>query len=149
LLTLLLVAGGQQPCLGDHRQVTTAAADYRCTSSSRCDCGVGCRSWAGVRGCLAVWGGLMPWALCGPRLGCCPAGSRAMLSDSTFLGCCGPQAYDYRRLFDYPWHATRCEPQWLFPCPGSRPAMPEEVPSPGAEPKPVPSEPLPVAPDPP
>jgi hypothetical protein len=66
---------------------------------------------------------------------------------STFHGCCGLQAYDYRRQFDYPWHATRYEPQGLFICQGSRPAMPEEVPAPAVDREHVLSEPLPVAPD--
>ncbi len=49
-----------------------------------------------------------------PRFGCYPGNNRFMHRYPAFHGTYYRQAYNYRTLFDYPWHASLHEPTSLF-----------------------------------
>lgn len=72
-------------------------------------------------GCLASWGvgdGLalapMPQTCYQPRYGCYYSNNRHMNRYPAFHGYYYRRPYNYRNLFDYPWHAELHEPSSLF-----------------------------------
>jgi hypothetical protein len=143
LLTVLLVAGGQQPAADVPMQPIVVTKDCGGTDCRRCLCAAGCRGWAGVWGCLAACCGPMPQTCCAPRFGCCPGNDRYMHRSPAYYR----QAYNYRQLFDYPWHATPHQPQPFFSYRRPRPSTEEVIPTPYPQPESVPFESLPLTPD--
>jgi hypothetical protein len=155
LLTVFLVAGGQLAPLD--RQLPPAGCEgCRCAECSQCGCesgcdvgcDVGCGGSSLLLGCLAAWLGPMPQTCYSPRFGCYPGNSRYINRYPAFDGSYYRQAYNYRQLFDYPWHATPREPQgYLLGYEGPMPPAGEPIPAPYPEPGTLLSEPLPLAPD--
>ncbi len=66
---------------------------------------------AGDVGC---WWGPMPQTCYGPRYGCYPGNSRCIHRYPAFHGQYYRRPYNYRNLFDYPWHAQLHEPTSMF-----------------------------------
>ena len=58
--------------------------------------------------------GIMPQNCYSPRYGCYPGNSRYMHRYPAFHGWHFRQPYNYRQVFDYPWHAALHEPTSLF-----------------------------------
>ena len=81
------------------------------------DCGGGC---GGGRGCgkgkFCALGacGPMPQTCYSPRFGCYPGNNRHIQRYPAFHGSYYRRPYNYRNLFDYPWHAELHEPTSLF-----------------------------------
>jgi len=147
LLTVLLVAGAQQPSADVPRQPITAAEDCSSTDCQRCDSAAGCRGWTLLRGCLAACCGPMPQTCYAPRFGCYAGNDRYMQRYPAFHGSYYRRAYNYRQLFDYPWHAAPHEPQPFFSYQRRKPSTEEVIPTPYPQPESVPFESLPLAPD--
>jgi len=66
---------------------------------------------AGDVGC---WLGPMPQTCYGPRYGCYPGNARCIHRYPAFHGVYYRRPYNYRNLFDYPWHAQLHEPTSMF-----------------------------------
>ena len=148
LLTVLLVAGAPPRCVECQPQPTMVAQDCPCGNCDLSLCEMGCRGWGMVWGCLADCCGPMPQTCYAPRFGCYPGNNRHMHRYPAFHGYYYRQPYNYRHLFDYPWHATPHQPQGFLTCPAGRPPrQEEEIPTPYPEPETVPYEPLPLPPD--
>jgi len=84
-------------------------------------CGATCGGTSGavagrrLRGCIADYLGPMPQTCYGPRYGCYPgASNRHLHRYPAFHGTYYRRPYNYRNLFDYPWHARLHEPTSLF-----------------------------------
>ena len=138
LLTLLLVTGAPDPAISGQRQPPVVVEDCGCTAyrQSGCGCTVsryrrrGDVAWGCVRNCL----GPMPQTCYAPRFGCYPGNNRHMHRYPAFHGYYYRQAYNYRRLFDYPWHATPHEPQgFLIYTGGGQTGEGEEIRTPDLE----------------
>jgi hypothetical protein len=56
----------------------------------------------------------MPQTCYAPRFGCYPGNNRHMHRYPAFHGYYYRKPYNYRHLFDYPWHARPHEPQGFF-----------------------------------
>ena len=93
-MTLVLLTAGN-PAAND--------ADYTDDSSF---------SDSGVDGGLL--GGGMPQTCYSPRYGCYPGNGRCIHRYPAFHGTYYRRPYNYRNLFDYPWHAQLHEPTSLF-----------------------------------
>jgi hypothetical protein len=145
LLTVLLVTAAQQPSFGAQGHLTMVTEDCGCTTCSPRDYQAGCGGWTLVWRCLAACCGPMPQTCSPPPFGCCPGNNRSIPRCPAFHGYyCRP--YNYRQLFDYPWHSTPYEPRGFFACPDPGPSR-EEVPTPYPEPEGLPFELLPSAAD--
>jgi len=59
-------------------------------------------------------GGGMPQTCYSPRYGCYPGNARCIHRYPAFHGVYYRRPYNYRNLFDYPWHAELHEPTSLF-----------------------------------
>jgi len=122
LLTVLLVAGAD-PVGTTTKQPPVAAAAEGYAYAAQCgqrgyvtaDCRCGaydtCNSFS-------AWFGPMPQTCYAPRFGCYPGNNRHMHRYPAFHGYYYRQPYNYRHLFDYPWHAAPHKPQGYsaFPC---------------------------------
>ena len=106
LLTLLLAAGAQGQTGTVQISDCTQCNDGFCGS----DCGYGCESGGCLPGCC----GPMPQTCYAPRFGCYPGNNRHMHRYPAFHGYYYRAPYNYRHLFDYPWHATPHEPLGFF-----------------------------------
>lgn len=123
LLTLLLVTGAEEPSiegLGQPTMIVESSCDYGscgecCHPVGRC-----CGREERPRGYLAACFGPMPQACYAPRFRCYPGNNRHMHRYPAFHGCYYRRAYNYRHLFDYPWHAAPYEPQGLSTRQGGR-----------------------------
>lgn len=67
-------------------------------------------------------GGGMPQTCYSPRYGCYPGNGRCIHRYPAFHGVYYRRPYNYRNLFDYPWHAQLHEPTSMF----SYHVLPEE-----------------------
>ena len=59
-------------------------------------------------------GGGMPQTCYSPRYGCYPGNGRCIHRYPAFHGVYYRRPYNYRNLFDYPWHAQLHEPTSMF-----------------------------------
>ena len=125
VLSVLLITG-VQPCVDCQRQPAAATQDCRCRSCNQVACE------PDSRGCCMVWR-------------CLPAFCRPVRRYPAVPSYYCNRPYNYRRAFDYPWHASPHRPQGLFPFFDGRP-LGEEVPTPHPRPGGVPHEPLPIVP---
>jgi len=149
LLTLLLAVGADAP--GTTIEQFAPAVITQCGQCGHrpdaCQC-VG----QDDRSCFSRWFGSMPQTCYAPQFGCYPGNNRHMHRYPAFHGSYYRQPYNYRHLFDYPWHAAPHEPQGYsaLPCEqsvGDAIFAPQDQPHPAAEPfQPIPSS--PVMPDP-
>ena len=144
LLTLLLVSAGEEPPIDGQRQATrvvedcdSAGCSHCCRPAGRCCfCATGVRRW--LPACLRP----MCHDCCAPGLHCCPGDNRCLHSYAGFYGHNYRQAYNYRLLFDYPWHSPPHQPRCFFTYQGGAPTV-EEIHRPTPEQGAVPSETLP------
>ena len=145
LLTLVLAVGAQPPGTSTEPLAisTTVEGCKRETSFQQHECETSCQQCGCVqaacqcggedkRHCCVAWLGPMPQTCYAPRFGCYPGNNRHMHRYPAFHGYYYRQPYNYRHLFDYPWHATPHEPQPLY---GYRAAV---VPSDEPIPAPIP-----------
>ena len=116
LLTLLLATGVAQSCSHGEQAMASAGG---CTAPT-CQPGYSsapCNPYGDWwQGCLSLCLGPMPQTCYDPRFGCYPGSSRRMNRYPAFHGYYYRQTYNYRQLFDYPWHATPHGPQGYFAC---------------------------------
>jgi hypothetical protein len=80
-------------------------------------CGAGgCGGGYGVNkgGHLGGWFGHMPQTCYSPRYGCYYGNNRHMNRYPAFHGTFYRRPYNYRNVFDYPWHAEMHEPTSMF-----------------------------------
>lgn len=81
-------------------------------------CGCGHRGRGGHAGGWSAkchdWWGAMPQTCYAPRFGCYPGNNRHMHRYPAFHGVYYRRPYNYRNLFDYPWHAELREPTSQF-----------------------------------
>ncbi len=120
LLTLLVVTGADQPLeapvdQAPSNQATEAVTQGECAQG--CDeCGAGAK--VARRNPLCSWlcdlCGPMPQTCYSPHFGCYPGSSRTIHRYPAFHGYYYRQPYNYRHLFDYPWHATPHQPVGFF-----------------------------------
>jgi hypothetical protein len=103
-LTLLVLGGGEtagsvivQPGVGE-------------VTASSCDCG---RAFVGHLAAKHDGHG-MPQTCYNPRFGCYPGNDRHTNRYPAFHGSYYRRPYNYRQLFDFPWHAELHEPTSLF-----------------------------------
>jgi len=75
----------------------------------------GHRPTATGHGWLVDWFGPMPQTCYQPRFGCYPGNPRTINRYPAFHGYYYRAPYNYRHLFEYPWHAQPNEPQPLRP----------------------------------
>lgn len=124
LLTLLLVSGDPEAVANGQQQQAVVVEDCDCGTYQEDGCGCtagrgrrrGDVAWGCVRNCL----GPMPQTCYAPRFGCYPGNNRHMHRYPAFHGYYYRQAYNYRHLFDYPWHATPYEPKGFYVYPAAR-----------------------------
>ncbi|WP_347245987.1 hypothetical protein [Thermogutta sp.] len=74
---------------------------------------VGHRPTATGHGWIVDWFGPMPQTCYQPRFGCYPGNPRTIHRYPAFHGSYYRNPYNYRHLFEYPWHAQPNEPQPL------------------------------------
>lgn len=74
---------------------------------------VGHRPTATGHGWIVDWFGPMPQTCYQPRFGCYPGNPRTIHRYPAFHGYYYRSPYNYRHLFEYPWHAQPNEPQPL------------------------------------
>ncbi len=114
ILTLLVVAGADPVAMTTASPAAVSASGH-CT---QCDGhGADCYSSYhsnGVRDCLFDCLGPMPQTCYAPRYGCYPGNNRFMHRYPAFHGYYYRQPYNYRHLFDYPWHAAPHQPVDYF-----------------------------------
>lgn len=136
-LAILLVSVNATPVDGeyyvDDAGCGVEAASCYCDSANDCQCGAQCsgecdgqcdggcnggggRHGRGSRGAdgISGWCGPMPQTCYAPRYGCYPGNNRHMHRYPAFHGVYYRRPYNYRNLFDYPWHAELHEPTSLF-----------------------------------
>lgn len=123
LLTMLALTAGPDGMYGGGR-ITQSSADIYGTQggiSSGCDtCGQsGCGGhlkqpsiFSGER--TTGWFGHMPQTCYDPRYGCYQGNNRHMNRYPAFAGTYYRRPYNYRNVFDYPWHAEMHEPTSMF-----------------------------------
>ena len=120
LLSLLVVAVGEQPTLEPvPEQTTTVVQGGTYLEGSECcptDMGSGraCHGRGPGDCCVYDWWGPMPQTCYAPRFGCYPGNNRHMHRYPAFHGYYYRSPYNYRHLFDYPWHAAPHEPMGFF-----------------------------------
>ncbi len=116
LLTLLVVVGQNQADLApvaEHSITVAGNASYvPCEACSTGRCRVHRRHpmYEYVRD---QWGP-MPQTCYAPRYGCYPGNDRHMHRYPAFHGTYYRTPYNYRNVFDYPWHAAPHEPVGYF-----------------------------------
>jgi hypothetical protein len=121
LLTLIALGGGADLAQG---RITQSTADIYSASAmgggvgyDGGGCGAaGCGGSLGVNkgGHLGGWFGHMPQTCYSPRYGCYYGNNRYMNRYPAFHGTFYRRPYNYRNLFDYPWHAEMHEPTSMF-----------------------------------
>lgn len=129
LLTLIALGGGVDAYASDRITQSSAeiygasateygsqGASYSAGYGGSCGPG-GCGTTArhhekGAR--MGGWLGHMPQTCYSPRYGCYFGGNRHMSRYPAFHGTFYRRPYNYRNLFDYPWHAEMHEPTSMF-----------------------------------
>jgi hypothetical protein len=132
LLTLVTLGGLNGPS----QTITDYDAGYDSAQPcAACESGECAGGKAGhVKGFGGGWLGAMPQSCYDPPYGCYP-GTRFMHRYPAFHGTYYRRPYNYRNVFDYPWHAGMHEPTSQF----SYHVENEEVPTPNMPPVPVPT----------
>jgi len=150
-LTLLMVTGADQALAVPAEQPEPVVMDDACQECDDFYAGgrLGGRGGTG-RSCLCDWFGPMPQTCYGPRFGCYPGSGRTIHRFPAFHGYYYRDPYNYRMVFDYPWHAAPHEPMGYFTYEqqaveqqGVQP-IPEAEQMPGESPQPKPAPPKPV-----
>lgn len=146
LMSLVVAAGvGQVQATGPVVASPAPEMGYYASTGDCCGCQQGCQQGcgcddccgrattsSGYRSCLCAWWGPMPQTCYAPRFGCYAGNNRHMHRYPAFHGYYYREPYNYRHLFDYPWHAAPHEPQGFLTYEVDRSAQPEGgiVPSP-------------------
>jgi hypothetical protein len=122
LLTLIALGGGADLASG---RITQSNADIYSASAlggggydgggcSTCGGAGGGGHFANKGGHMGGWFGHMPQTCYSPRYGCYYGSNRHMNRYPAFHGTFYRRPYNYRNLFDYPWHAEMHEPTSMF-----------------------------------
>ncbi|MCA9100358.1 MAG: hypothetical protein R3C10_05455 [Pirellulales bacterium] len=98
---------------GFEGNASSADAGYCEACDSGC-AGGGCSGAQQGRRCSNWVCGPMPQTCYAPRYGCYPGNNRFMNRYPAFHGSYYRRPYNYRNVFDYPWHAELHEPTSLF-----------------------------------
>lgn len=139
LLTLIVLGAGPDAAYASGRFSQSSADIYQTSnyggggesaasygavyggSASGCDtcgsgggCGHGHFSQWGLGNKVGGWFGHMPQTCYDPRYGCYQGSGRFMNRYPAFHGTFYRRPYNYRNVFDYPWHAEPHEPTSLF-----------------------------------
>jgi hypothetical protein len=88
-----------------------------CDTGGYSDCGNECGGGCGggkAKRCSLGPCGPMPQTCYSPRYGCYPGNNRHLHRYPAFHGTYYRRPYNYRNVFDYPWHAELHEPTSLF-----------------------------------
>ena len=132
LWTLMVVvsAGQPVPAAADNANVPPAypnevGYDQGCAGGTAAG-GIQHRCW------LADWFGSMPQTCYDPHFGCYPGAPRTIHRYPAFHGYYYRDPYNYRMLFQYPWHAAPHEPVGYFTYQAEQPIGEEIVPTPDA-----------------
>lgn len=144
LLTVLATLGGTN---GDAYQYAAAGHGghagpaYAAPVDGGCDaCQAGGHGghghWLGAKPPRGGWLGMMPQTCYNPRFGCYD-GDRFNHRYPAFHGTYYRRPYNYRNVFDYPWHADLHEPTSMFSYNVEEAVVPAAVSNP---PVPVPAE---------
>ncbi len=122
-LAIVLASVGATPAEQDYSSADSNSQGYEddcgCNDCSVCNLGgkFGGKFGKGGRhgaGKVGGWCGPMPQTCYAPRYGCYPGNNRHMHRYPAFHGVYYRRPYNYRNLFDYPWHAELREPTSLF-----------------------------------
>lgn len=117
-LMLSFVALGLAASAYASERVTQSSSEIYGSASYGSDCGAGgCgggKHGAGKSGLVIGWFGHMPQTCYSPRYGCYYGNNRHMHRYPAFHGTYYRRPYNYRNLFDYPWHAEMHEPTSMF-----------------------------------
>ena len=117
LLTVLIITGAQPPAPtpADQQPTMVPGTDaYANGEDFACQGECGSVGEYSHRNCLKDWFGPMPQTCYAPRYGCYPGNNRHMNRYPAFHGNYYRKPYNYRQLFDYPWHAAPHEPMGYF-----------------------------------
>ncbi|HZZ70615.1 MAG TPA: hypothetical protein VFE24_00060 [Pirellulales bacterium] len=134
ILTLLLMAGTSSDPSGA-RTAQYANAPEPAGQCANCEDSAGghgahCQDSCGV---LAGWRD-MPQSCYNPAYGCYPGNDRRINRYPAFYGTYYRKPYNYRNVFDYPWHAGLHEPTSLFSYNVSNPDDSDRAPPPSIRP---------------
>jgi len=116
MMSLLMSASLVLVVLGDSGQEMPVTQEVIVTDTSAPSATVaptGHRPTATGHGWLVDWFGPMPQTCYQPRFGCYPGNPRTIHRYPAFHGYYYRAPYNYRHLFEYPWHAQPYEPQPL------------------------------------
>ena len=114
LLTVLALAGGDGSPMSAHMTAQMSAQPM--TDSQVAPAGFhggGCDSCGGANGKYKQPHWMMPQSCYNPKYGCYGA-DRHMNRYPAFAGTYYRRPYNYRTVFDYPWHAELHEPTSFF-----------------------------------
>ena len=120
LWTLMVVVSAGQPTPAPTDQANVAPTystnEGAVPGCADCAAGTGCalHGVAGKKGWLADWFGSMPQTCYAPHFGCYPGSARTIHRYPAFHGYYYREPYNYRHVFDYPWHAAPHEPVGYF-----------------------------------
>ncbi len=162
LISILLVTAAPHAPMGGYQHTATimeggTIVDEACgCAGSGCAECTGCTQTAGCTGAVpscdaypdvprthwAAWWGPMPQTCYAPRFGCYPGNNRHMNRYPAFHGSYYRRPYNYRHLFDYPWHAMPNEPQGFAAMGGEMPIETDRRAYPTPAPEIVPTPPL-------
>ncbi len=112
--TIFAIAGAGQDTASAQARAYAPAAHS--ASSGQCEDSAGAAGGGtGTRHCwLADWLGPMPQTCYDPHFGCYPGNQRTIHRYPAFHGYYYRDPYNYRHVFEYPWHAAPHEPVGYF-----------------------------------
>ena len=117
LLTVMLALGADESIVEYAPEPDMAAAGAAAGIAQRDPI----RSDSGVRGMfndmfsyVPAWFRRMPQTCYSPRFGCYPGNGRDIQRYPAFHGTYYRRAYNYRQLYEYPWHAAPHEPLGFY-----------------------------------
>lgn len=119
LLLSLIALGACAPAVASERVTQSSADIYDAApvdggcESGNCG-GGGAGHFPYAKQHLGGWFGHMPQTCYSPRYGCYYGNNRHMHRYPAFHGTYYRRPYNYRNVFDYPWHAEMHEPTSMF-----------------------------------
>lgn len=117
LFLSLIALGACAPAMASERITQSSAEIYETSAGGGCEdgsCGQGAGHFYYKKQHLGGWFGHMPQTCYSPRYGCYYGNNRHMHRYPAFHGTYYRRPYNYRNLFDYPWHAEMHEPTSMF-----------------------------------
>jgi len=113
LLTVMLALGADQPVLEYGPEPDMAAAGIAPWDPMRSDSGIR-GMFVDMFSYVPAWFRRMPQTCYSPRFGCYPGNGRDIQRYPAFHGTFYRRAYNYRQVFEYPWHAAPHEPLGFY-----------------------------------